>query len=817
MVNDENKACLRIAVALPVKETFFYTVPQSLAPRAAVGCRALVPFRNRPVTGYILEKRTGKPEKGLKEIFDILDPEPLFHKGLIPFFQWMAEYYLFPLGRLIQAALPGGLNVVPYKTGRLTEKGLRSLNALPSGSDEKRLLTWIKENPGKRIPVPHHMVYTFQKRGWLNIERRSGKRRAGPLMRKFIRLREGIDLQSVYENDARSLRAGNERPFLETVSGSGGILQKELSSRFTNGAYLVNKWVKKGVLESYSATVLRNPIGKILFPAPVPEKLYDQQTQALNVIQKALDRNCFSTFLLYGVTGSGKTEVYCRAIKYAIKLGRQAMLLVPEIALAVYMEGTFRARLGDRIAIYHSGLSAGERYDQWVRMVRGEVDLVIGARSALFAPLPGLGLIIVDEEHDFSYKQQESPRYQARDAAVVRGKMENALVILGSGSPSIQSYHNAVTGRYQLLTMPDRIEKRPLPDIQIVDMKTVPAGADKNGPLTPTLRMALERNLKAGKQTILFLNRRGFNRVYLCRKCGEPLRCPNCDLPLIYHLKENHLACHYCAFYSERKEQCPSCGRKGMRAYGFGTERLEQELKAFFPDGRIVRMDRDSTRRKGQTFKILKKFSDHERDILVGTQMITKGYDFPNVTLVGVIAADFSLGFPDFRAGERTFQMLCQVAGRAGRGLHKGGVIIQTFNPGHYAITSARDHDYKSFFKREKELREQLGYPPFAYLACLRLQGNNKEATGNMAHRLGHGIKGIIYDWPNRGREIQVLGPAEAPLSKLKGKYRWQILIKSKGTELLHYFLKEVEGLSRKMLKKSGVNLIMDVDPYQML
>ncbi|MFC1868432.1 primosomal protein N', partial [Thermodesulfobacteriota bacterium] len=586
---------------------------------------------------------------------------------------------------------------------------------------------------------------------------------------------------------------------------------------FSNGPYLVKKWINEGVIESYTETVFRDPAGKILAPSSEPSCLYEQQKDALNIILKQLDKGLFSTSLLYGVTGSGKTEVYYRAVKHAIGLGRQTILMVPEIALAIYIEGIFRSRLGIRVAVFHSALSRGERYDQWMRILRGEVDLVIGARSALFAPLPRLGLIIVDEEYDSSYKQEEGPRYQARDAAVVRGRVEKALVILGSATPSVQSFYNSVTGRYRLLSMPERIEERPLPEVEIIDIKDVFKEGKGEGSLSPALKEALERNLAEGKQSMLFLNRRGFGRVYLCRSCGESVRCPNCDLTLTYHLKENSLICHYCGFDSKPQCRCSTCGHEGMRAYGFGTERLEQELGEIFPNARIARMDRDSTRRKGETFKILKRFSEHELDILVGTQMITKGYDFPNVTLVGVIAADLSLGFPDFRAGERTFQILSQVAGRAGRGDQRGRVIIQTFNPDHYAIMTAKSHDYESFFHKERELREQLGYPPFSYLACLRFQGNNRKATAEMAQQIGVEIKTMLEKWLKRGKEIQVLGPAEAPLAKLKGKHRWQILLKSKGTEILHYFLKEVEGLSKNMLRKSGVTMIIDVDPYQML
>jgi primosomal protein N' (replication factor Y) len=521
--------------------------------------------------------------------------------------------------------------------------------------------------------------------------------------------------------------------------------------------------------------------------------------------------------LLYGVTGSGKTEVYYRAVEHTIASGRQALIMVPEISLALYMEGIFRSRLGNRIAVYHSRLSRGERYDEWMRISKGEVDLVIGARSALFVPLSRLGLIVVDEEYDSAYKQENSPRYQARDAAVMRAKMEKAVVILGAGTPSVQSFENAATGKYHLLSMPDRIEKRPLPDVEIVDMKTLKRGKSGSEVISPRLFEAIGKTLVDGNQTILFLNRRGFRSLHLCRFCGHSIRCPNCDVALTYHLVENRLFCHYCGFHSKTRVTCPSCGRRGIKAYGFGTERLEQEIYSMFPEARIARMDTDSTRKKGEAFQILKKFSEHEIDILVGTQMIAKGYDFPRVTLVGVIAADLSLGFPDFRAGERTFQILSQVAGRAGRGDQSGGVIIQTFNPAHYAVQTATVHDYGLFFETEKKLREQLSYPPFSHLVCLRLKGNNKDKTEKAARGMSADIRNILDGWPKHGKEIQVLGPVEAPISRIKGKYRWQILIKSKSMSILKPLLNAVDKDSRKGLQASGVNLVLDVDPYQMI
>lgn len=816
-LSNRDLSCLRIAVNVPVDGTFSYAVPKGLVSKANVGCRVLVSFRNRKVTGYILERTAKGYDKELKEIFDVIDPEPLFPKSLVPFFEWMASYYIHPIGQVIQSGLPGGLNIKSYKTALLTQEGRRALERLHSNSEQRRILSWIRDHPEKGLPWPLQKVSGLQKKGWLVVEDRLKKGHGGPLIRKFVRAKEGTDLRTVLSERGGILKAGNELQFLETVFNSHGILLSKLTGMFTNGSYLVEKWIGKGVLESYRGAVYRNPAGEIISPSPLPPKLYKQQELVLDHIKACIDKGSFSTCLLYGVTGSGKTEVYYRAAEHVMALGRQAIMMAPEISLAVYLEGIFRSRLGDRVAIYHSGLSQGERYDQWMRIVRGEVDLVIGARSALFSPLPRLGLIIVDEEHDSAYKQDRGPRYNARDAAVVRAKMEKALVILGSGTPSVQSYQNGISGRYHLLSMPERIEKRPLPDVEIVDMKITEDMRSKREMISPRLKEALEQNLMDGNQCMLFLNRRGFYRVYLCRSCGQSLRCPNCDVALIYHLEENRLSCHYCGYYSETRTKCSSCGNEGLRAYGFGTEKLEYELRELFPEARIARMDADSTRRKGQAIQILKRFAEQKLDILVGTQMITKGYDFPNVTLVGVIAADLSLGFPDFRAGERTFQVLSQVSGRSGRGDQKGKVIIQTFNPDHYAISTATAHDYQSFFREERQLREQLGYPPFSHLACLTLKGNSKKETEEAAQQLNQAIRGTLAKWPRRGKEIHVLGPAEAPISRLKGKYRWQILVKSKNVSLMRHLLTRAEQLKGKIFQSSGVSLILDMDPYHMI
>jgi len=801
---------------VPVSETFDYAVPEDLRPVARVGCRVLVQFHRRKVTGYIVDAVSQTRSRDLKEIIDVLDPEPVFLPKMVPFFQWIADYYVHPIGMVIRSSLPESY----VKTAALTEAGTAVLAAGSLfNSDASQILSWIGDHPDAAPPWPLKRLYPLQEKGWIMIETRVRKREiSNPHALKFIRPRQNLDLQAVLADRGRS-KARNEEAFLAEVFDAGAMLLSEIRLRFQNGAYLVDKWVKKNVLQVECIPVHRNPGGVAAAPPAPPPELHARQKEALKQIRRQLNQDGFSSMLLYGVTGSGKTEVYYQAVKQAVESGRQALLMAPEISLVVYLEALFRSRLGDRVAVYHSGLTQKERQYEWMRMIQGEADLVIGARSALFAPLPRLGLIIVDEEHDAAYVQEAArgkPHYHARDAAVVRARMEKALVILGSGTPSVQSYHNSVTGRYRLIAMPERVENRPLPHVEIVDMKEETDGLGRRQMLSSRLVTALGRHLAERNQAILFLNRRGFHRLYLCRACGRSVSCPNCDVALTFHLREGRLICHYCGFSCGTDIRCTGCGQRRFRACGFGTEKLEQEVRTLFPQARISRIDADAARRKGEAVRILGTFGRHETDILVGTQMIAKGHDFPRVTLVGVISADLSLSFPDFRAGERTFQLLSQVAGRAGRGRWKGEVIIQTYNPEHYAVRSAMAHDYQSFFNKEEGLRKALEYPPFCSLACVRLQGNSKKQTEAAAQRLSLDMQQILKRWPRRGREIQVLGPAEAPIARIKGKVRWQFLVKSRSPALLRHFIAEIRRASA-WLRSEGVYLISDMDPYDML
>jgi len=766
-VNAYEKIYVQVAVALPVSGTFTYTVTGDLIKRAGVGKRVLIPFSGRKVTGYILRIIPPKDRKGLKDIINISDPYPLFPPNMVEFFEWLSSYYLYPIGLIIKTTLPTGLNV-----------------NVPDGT----------EMPSK---------------GWLD--------RVGLLKRVFITVKKGATIDRSFFD--RRMAPKNEPEFLDMIIKRKEVSLREVKETFSNGAYLVDKWVKRGLLRRFLRPVVRDIAGETLFISPSPPSLNSKQKEVLEKIGVKLKENSFFTYLLHGVTGSGKTEVYYHAVSFAKELGRQSIIMVPEIALTVSLASLFKARLRGRVAILHSALSLGERHDQWIRIVKGEADVVIGARSALFAPLPRPGLIIVDEEHDPSYKQEEKFRYQARDAAIVRAKLANALVILGSGTPSIQSYQNAVRGRYGLLLMPERILKREPPDIALIDMTRLEGspGARDDSIISPPLREAIGETLAKGKQSILFLNRRGFSSLYLCRFCGEAIRCPNCEVSLTYHKYGNNLLCHYCGFRIHPPDRCPLCNRQNLRPYGFGTERVEETLRELFPEARVERMDRDTMRHKGEVQQVLRRFLHYETDILVGTQMVTKGHDFPNVTLVGVISADLSLNCPDFRAGETTFHLLSQVAGRTGRGKSPGRVIIQTFNPSHYAIIAARDHDYQSFFSREAGLRRQLSYPPFSSIAILRLLGNSKTKTEKIAQHMGIEIGNILRKVKKGRKDIQVLGPVEAPMAKVKGKYRQQILIKSRSSKALNLLLKEVDKGPALLPSSSGVRLIIDVDPYQMM
>jgi primosomal protein N' (replication factor Y) len=520
-------------------------------------------------------------------------------------------------------------------------------------------------------------------------------------------------------------------------------------------------------------------------------------------------------FLLRGVTGSGKTEVYLQAAERVLARGRGVLFLVPEIALTHELVSLVYSRFGSTVALLHSALSAGERWDEWRRLSRREARMAIGVRSAVFAPVPDLGLVVVDEEHDGAYKQEEGLRYNARDLAVVRARNAGCPVVLGSATPSIESHHNSLAGRYRLLELADRIAERPLPVVELVDLKSERPEGDP-AVFAKRLRTALAENLAAGDQSLVFLNRRGYAHYLQCTACGHVMGCPNCSVTLTFHRQRRVVRCHHCDYTLRAPDLCPECSGPSLADFGVGTEQVESALRALFPEARVARMDRDTVSRKGADKGILTAWREKRIDILVGTQMVTKGHDVPGVTFVGVVAADQALNFPDFRAAERTFQLLTQVAGRAGRGDRPGRVMIQTYRPTHYALRFAMSHDFVGFAEREVRYREALAYPPFSRLVNLRLDGPDAARVEAAARELAAGLRAAGSSLPRRSQPV-ILGPAPAPLERLRGRYRWQILLKGRDARTLQSVVRPACEAVRKRARAASVRIAIDVDPYSML
>ncbi len=547
-----------------------------------------------------------------------------------------------------------------------------------------------------------------------------------------------------------------------------------------------------------------------------PPKLNREQEKVISTIL-GKTMNKFNPFLLTGVTGSGKTEVYLHLAEKIICQGKNVLVLVPEIALVSQTVHRFRARFGDCLAVLHSGLSDNERFEQWEKILSGEVSVAIGARSAIFAPFQHLGLIIVDEEHDTSYKQESRLRYNARDLAIVRASQKNCVALLGSATPSLQSYYNIKIGKFEEVVLNHRVENRPLAHTEIVDLRSQKSAKGARRFISRQLSDAIKETLARKEQVLLFLNRRGFASYPMCVTCGTALRCKNCEITLTLHKSANAFKCHFCGYSTAASSHCPACGSSNIMHLGVGTEKIEEVIKKMFPDARTARMDRDTTRRKGAIIKTLQDLQHHRVDILIGTQMVAKGHDFPNITLVGIICADLSLSFPDFRAGERTFQLLTQVAGRAGRGQMPGKVVLQTFNPNHFTILAAREQDFKRFYLNEIHFRKILNYPPFSRLVQLKISGKNKEKTSAFAKDFGICVTALQQSRDQFIQNVEILGPIEAPLSRIARKYRWQILLKSPNASFLHSFINLLIHNEKTRLNNRQVKVTIDVDPYMML
>ncbi len=604
------------------------------------------------------------------------------------------------------------------------------------------------------------------------------------------------------------------RALLAYLREAGPTPVKDLHSLFPVCLDSLRRLAARELIVLEDRTRLRTPEDDTSFALTENLTLVPHQEQALAAIIQGIDQNDFAPFLLHGVTASGKTEVYLGAADHALARGRQVLVLVPEIALTHPVGQAFQQRFGPRVALLHSGLSEAFRVDQWRRIMMGEVDIVVGARSAVFAPLPRLGLMVVDEEHDPSYKQEGGLLYQARDVALYRGKLAKAAVVLVSATPQVTTCYSARAGKYRYLHLGHRVTPQSLPEIQLVDLRTQ-RGDKSLKVISRPLLNALEEVLRRGEQALLFLNRRGYARAVFCLFCGRVFQCRHCSVALTHHQDRDLLVCHYCGYTEAMPERCPDCQSTAIKRYGVGTEKVETEVKRLLPGARVARLDRDTAPNSGRALKVLKEFAAGELDFLVGTQMITKGHHFPQVTLVGVIAADLSLYFPEYHAGERTFQLLSQVAGRAGRGAAKGTVLIQTYQPEHYVFQTVQAQDYDSFFQRELETRRQLGYPPFTRLALVRLSGPVAETVAREARRLAAALENLrSRDHELRSR-VRILGPAPAGLTRLQGRFRWQILIKSYGRPALVHLLQHLRRVWTPA-PRSHLSLSLDIDPVSL-
>ncbi|HUL37943.1 MAG TPA: primosomal protein N' [Thermodesulfobacteriota bacterium] len=806
------KEIVEVAVGLPIFKAFHYRIPEKLRDSLQVGMRVLVPFKGRKVTGFTLDILEHPPEgieEKLREVEDLLDEAPLIDSPMLRFYRWISDYYLYPLGEVIKTGLPPGLHLKSELILSLTQNGMESLarGGLEPIQEKvfKEIVRCGKISLKKILKyfpteVSKPQLFSWKRRGLLDIEAGIEGKEVKPKFEKIVQYQGDKLSQPISRKQAEILKWIKEK---EEVSYS------ELSKRFKSPSKPIQSLEAKELISFSRREVCRNlSVRAELKPYPKPEPTSDQDAM-LSEILKGIHSKRFSPFLIHGVTGSGKTEIYLRAIEEVLAQGQEAIVLVPEISLTPQLLSRFKDRFGENLALLHSGLGRGERYDQWRRIWKGEVKIALGARSAIFAPFKNVGIIIVDEEHDPSYKQEEKLKYHARDVAVVRAKQAEATLLLGSATPSLESFYNAEKGKFKLLNLPERIEGKPLPRVEVVDVKK------EGGLLSEKLKAALKKNIEDKKQSLLFLNRRGFANFILCPDCGHTFKCPNCSVTLTYHLQDRSLQCHYCDYRIKAPGDCPKCEGHRLQGMGIGTERLEQEIVSSFPETRVGRMDRDTTSRRRSHLQILKRLESGSIDILIGTQMIVKGHDFPNVTFVGVVSADTSLHFPDFRSSERTFQLLTQVAGRAGRGEVFGEVVIQTFNPDHYSILRAKDHDYVGFYREEIQFRKALEYPPFSRFINFRLVGNSEKRTKAVAEEMGRIGQTLLKR--GYGKGIEILGPSVAPFAKMRGKFRWQMLAKGKSPTVLHQFAKELGSRMEVPLEGKGVHLDIDVDPVFIL
>ncbi|MCR8641714.1 primosomal protein N' [Paenibacillus sp. N1-5-1-14] len=850
----------KVIVDVPAKGTsrgFDYIVPDDLLSVVEVGSRVEVPFGPRVLQGYVVEVglHADYNVKKMKPIRRILDMEPPLTEELVKLGYWMSTKYLCREAAALSVMVPSALKakserylVVSNQVGEDASKGL--VAAYSGGQadyarggllpffDRDEIIQYLQkkgkdtlDNVLQKFPQSAADIKSMLAEGVLEEvqsvkDRLSVKTRLTvfPLLTEdeLVEAAAKLSGQAVKQKEVLLYLAEHMQPIAVT----------ELNTHIPGSSGAVKSLASKGFVELREMEVLRDPYADRDFKRTEPLDLRDEQQIAYEAIRSSLDTSSHQTFLLHGVTGSGKTEVYLQTIQHCLDLGREAIVLVPEISLTPQMVERFKGRFGDLVAVLHSRLSHGERYDEWRKITRGTVKVAIGARSAVFAPFKNVGLIIIDEEHETSYKQEETPKYHARDVAIKRAMLSQGVVILGSATPSLESIHETLyradgTGRYELLTMNKRASGGSLPEVHIVDMREELKNGNRSM-FSSGLYQALLDRLRKNEQSIFLLNRRGYATFVMCRGCGYVGQCPHCDISLTYHQTSHMMRCHYCGYAEREPKVCPSCSSEHIRHFGTGTQRVEEELVKLFPGIRVIRMDVDTTTEKGSHEKLLTRFRNQQADVLLGTQMVAKGLDFPNVTLVGVIAADTVLGLPDFRSAERTFQLLTQVAGRAGRHVLPGEVYVQTYMPEHYAVTASSEHDYGAFARTELSVRGERGYPPYSKMMLITFSHQEVQPLIRCAEafvaelrkvarlaemRAGH-EGGAIYGSPQGVHEVlSVLGPVASPLARIKDRYRFQCMVKYWEGSLASELVAQVVETFEEPFSKAKLLVSVDVDP----
>ncbi len=807
-----------VALPVPLDMVFTYRVPSEVTP--VVGGRVLVPFRQQRMTGIVVELHDRKPAVTTKSILKVLDGAAVLDEQLLRLGRWIADYYLAPIGEVFRTMLPLGAEFKRAIAYRITDEGRMALHlAGMSGSSLRSRRT--PEEQEKEFRVLDYLAAQdsgSSEQVWVHEQTlRSAVHVTSGIMNGMVRkkwiAREDVSnardatrtIKIAVLKSAEGKLNNNQRAIIETLAASGGRVPVEALQSLEVPRSTLNTLLRRGLVEVFEEPLAPSTSRARPRPSPFEFEFNPAQKAALNRLQEAGNARKFAGILMHGVTGSGKTAVYLAGMRGVLDAGRAAILLVPEIGLTPAVAADLHQIFGDEVAILHSALSDKERAQQWHRIKNGEARIVVGTRSAVFAPVSDLALIIVDEEHDASYKQEETPRYHARDVAVMRAKMANAVVVLGSATPSLESYFNATRSKYALVELLDRVEQRPLPEVEIVDMRLEFQETGREHPISRKLAAEIKDRLDRKEQVMVLLNRRGYSPVVLCRSCGETLQCKNCAIALTHHKREHKMICHYCGYIAPVPKACVHCGSEYVYFLGTGSEKLEELLHGMFPEARIARLDRDTVRGHEDFERTLNALDARQLDIVVGTQMIAKGHDIHGVTLVGVVGADSALGLPDFRAAERTFQLLTQVAGRAGRGESPGKVILQTYFQDHYAVQYAARHDFAGFYEKELRFRSWMHYPPYSALANVLIRSDKLDEATQWSGALGKWFE------QNRHEGVRVLGPAAAPILRLKRDYRYHFVLKSPSREKLNATLRAMlaDAVAQKIPR---TQVIVDVD-----